>query len=59
MASGDEKAPEEHAVLFGHPSQALAVPAVSEVGPTHPSFAFAGADGDDILLWFVWSCYQQ
>jgi hypothetical protein len=43
MASGEEKAPEEHAALLGQPSQALAFPAVSDEGPTHPSFAFGGA----------------
>lgn len=47
--------PEAHAVRFGHPAQAEALPASSAAGPTHPSLAFAGMesgawDGGKILL---------
>jgi hypothetical protein len=53
IASGELKAPDEQAALLGQPSQALADPADSEVGPTHPSFAFDGMSmfvaDDDIV----------
>jgi hypothetical protein len=35
-------APDAHAAWFGHPAQADAFPAVSDDGPTHPSFASSG-----------------
>ena len=43
MASGELKAPDEHAAWLGHPAHADALPADSEDGPTHPTLALDGA----------------
>eukprot|EP00977_Amphora_coffeiformis_P003853 scaffold768_cov166-Amphora_coffeaeformis.AAC.11 len=50
MASGELKAPDEQAPWLGQPSQALALPADSEEGPTQPSLALAGAFTSDMVV---------
>ena len=51
--------PSAHAFWFGHPSHPDALPAVSDAGPTHSSFAWevsivsARASAGDTWHWFM------